>query len=72
VRSGTADGFWCGVVTPALVRLLDHPKLRVEMFRSTRKVNRIAPMDSMVVSRTTSLKAQTRLSLLHFLQIMDI
>jgi DNA-binding transcriptional LysR family regulator len=31
--NGTADGFWCGSCHPTLVPVLDHPKLRVEMFQ---------------------------------------
>ena len=72
VRISTADGFGAEFVTPALVRLqLDHPKLRVEMFSATRKVNqnRSGVDLEVVVGMTDANKAQAVFLTNYFLRL---
>lgn len=72
VRISTADGFGAEFVTPALVRLQhDHPKLSVEMFSATRKVNqnRSGVDLEVVVGMTDANKAQAVFLTNYFLRL---
>nr|WP_280679840.1 LysR family transcriptional regulator [Cryobacterium sp. CG_9.6] len=72
VRISTADGFGAEFVTPALVRLQrDHPKLTVEIFSATRKVNqnRSGVDLEVVVGMTDANKAQAVFLTNYFLRL---
>lgn len=72
VRISTADGFGAEFVTPALVRLQqDHPRLRIEMFSATRKVNqnRSGVDLEVVVGMTDANKAQAVFLTNYFLRL---
>lgn len=72
VRISTADGFGVEFVTPALVQLQrDHPKLSIEMFSATRKVNqnRSGVDLEVVVGMTDANKAQAVFLTNYFLRL---